>query len=87
MKIKKSFKIIILIFAVIVLGGFQFAPIFCDHALAVLGVDWVSLPAGDAIGIKFGTNRITSMAYGNGKFVAVGWGGYSSYSSDGILGS
>jgi uncharacterized repeat protein (TIGR02543 family) len=47
--------------------------------------EWTSLPAGDDTGIKFGTDtRVQSIAYGNGKFVAVGFTGKASYSYDGI---
>ncbi len=52
-------------------------------ANAELGVNWTALLAGDT-GINFGTTDVTSVAYGNGKFVAVGYSGKASYSSDGI---
>jgi len=45
---------------------------------ASLGIDWTNTD------IKFGTTIAYSVAYGDGKFVAVGFEGKASYSTDGI---
>jgi|GEM_PF-1075405 len=62
---------------------FQFAN-QTAYAYNEAGVDWVAFPSTVNHGVKFGLDDVESIAYGGGKFVAVGSGGLCSYSFDGI---
>lgn len=53
------------------------------------GTDWTPLPSGDNTGFRFGPanglgNAVSDIKYANGLWIAVGWSGKMSYSSDGI---
>ena len=45
------------------------------------GINWTAIPGGTGEGTStFGTSGIYGIAYGNGRFVAVGFGGRMAYS-------
>lgn len=60
------------------------SPALVKATVVNLGVDWTSMPLTWDGGINFGTDVGLAVAYGGGKYVAVGKNGKASYSTDGI---
>jgi len=63
----------------------MFSLLFLINSIYALSdLEWTALTPGTNTGIKFGTTNARSIAYGNGRWVAVGINGKESYSDDGI---